>query len=422
MIRALVIALLAAIPAAIAQESGPPSPTIAVSVDPPGPVTVGAPVEVAVTVLVPTYMPQPPDWPDLQIADAITRLPERATVPVTRRVGHDTWSGLTRSYEITPQRAADFDLGGAEATVRYADPETNERREATLPLPDVVISAVLPKGAEALDPFVSAQNLTLRARVDGLPDAPKPGDAFRLTLTTVATGTRSMLLPPLADRLDVPAGLRAYPRQPELSDTATGGGDLPTATRIEAISFVIEAPGAYILPAQSVEWWNTAAQRVETATTDPIDIAVAGALGDAASQAMRTLHPLVLAGAALVLAALGGGLAVLRHRHRGRLPSPSERRLYRQLRAAVRRGRIGTIRPRLYRWSAALTPSDPGPQIETLLRRLERAAFGPEPAEADATIRAALLAALVERRRAAPAKPLRVEAALPALNPDWSRL
>jgi hypothetical protein len=37
-----------------------------------------------VTALVPSYMPEPPDWPDLQIADAVTRLPERATHPLER--------------------------------------------------------------------------------------------------------------------------------------------------------------------------------------------------------------------------------------------------------------------------------------------------------------------------------------------------
>ena len=82
MIRGVVLALLLA-PAALAQEG----PQVKVALDPEGPVTVGTPVEVTATVLVPSYMPRPPVWPDLQIADAITRLPERATRPVTERIG-----------------------------------------------------------------------------------------------------------------------------------------------------------------------------------------------------------------------------------------------------------------------------------------------------------------------------------------------
>ncbi len=181
MIRALLISLLAASAAAAQQQSSGQSPTVEVSLDPTDPVTVGTPVEVSVTILVPSYMPNPPKWPDLQIADAITQLPDRATVPITRHVRQRSWSGLTRTYEITPQRAADFDLGGAEVTVTYADPDTNAPRQATLSLPDVSISAVLPKGAEGLDPFIAAQSLTLTAKIDGLPEKPKPGDAFTLT-------------------------------------------------------------------------------------------------------------------------------------------------------------------------------------------------------------------------------------------------
>ena len=96
----------------LAQE--PVQPQVAVTLDPEGPVTVGTPMSVTVTVLVPTYMPEPPDWPDLQIADAIARLPERATHPVTEPVGGESWSGIARRYEIVPQRAADYTLDRAE--------------------------------------------------------------------------------------------------------------------------------------------------------------------------------------------------------------------------------------------------------------------------------------------------------------------
>ncbi len=228
MIRLILIVLFVT-SAAVAQQNTEQSPNIEVALDPTDPVTVGTPVHVAVTVLVPSYMADPPVWPDLQIADAITVSPERATVPVTRRIGRQSWSGLTRTYEITPQRAAAFELGGSEVTVTYADPDTNGPREVTLRLPDVGFTAVLPEGAEGLDPFIAAQSLTLTTKIRGLPDAPKPGDAFTLTLATTATGTRAMLLPPMADRLTVRAGLRAYPHQPELTDTPGASGSPATA-------------------------------------------------------------------------------------------------------------------------------------------------------------------------------------------------
>ena len=220
-------------PAALAQE--PAAPTVEVTLDPEGEITVGTPVTVRLTVLVPTYMPQPPVWPDLQIADAITGLAETATHPVSRNVGGTTLAGVTRTFEIVPQRPAEFDLSGAAFTVTYADPDTNAPQEATLPVPDIALTATVPPGAEGLDTFLAAQSLTLTASIDGLPGAPKPGDAFTLTLTltTTATGTPAMLLPPLLDRLPTPQGLRAYPREPQLTDTPGERGAPPSATRTE---------------------------------------------------------------------------------------------------------------------------------------------------------------------------------------------
>ena len=130
-----------------------------VALDPEGPVTVGTPVEVTATVLVPSYMPRPPVWPDLQIADAITRLPERATRPVTQRIGQESWSGIARTWEIVPQRAADYDLGGAEVEVTWADPESNAPVETTVELPGIAITATVPAGAEGIDPFLAATSL-----------------------------------------------------------------------------------------------------------------------------------------------------------------------------------------------------------------------------------------------------------------------
>ena len=169
-----------------------------------------------------------------------------------------------------PQRAADYDLGGAEVTVTWADPESNAPVETTVELPGIVITATVPAGAEGIDPFLAATRLGVTATVDGLPEAPKPGDAFTLTLVTSAEGPPAMLLPELAKRIPTPVGLRAYPREPVLADAP------PTATRTETVAYVIEASGNYVFPGVSVGWWNTASESRATATTDPISFAVEG--------------------------------------------------------------------------------------------------------------------------------------------------
>ena len=336
---------LSAIPA-LAQTAA--QPQVAVTLDPDGPVTVGTPVEITATVLVPTWMPDPPVWPDLQIADAITRLPERATHPVTQRVRQESWSGVARTWQIIPQRAADYDLGQAPIAITYADPDTSQPTEATLDLPDIAFSATLPPGAEDIEPLSCRHAASpWPPSSTASPTTPRPGDSFTITLTTTAAGPPAMLLPPLADRLPTPSGLRAYPRQPAVVDTP---GDPPTGTRTEAVTYVIEQPGAYAFPALSLAWWNTASQRHETATTDPIAFEVPTPPGWSpdADGAARRLPRLLWVVVPAIAAALLASFLALRHR---RPPHPpSVRSLYRTLQQAARSGSPGAIRVRLTAW------------------------------------------------------------------------
>lgn len=382
------------------------SPKVTVTRTPDGPVTVGTPVTITATVLVPTFMPKPPVWPDLEVADAITRLPERATHPVTQRVGRESWSGLARSWEIIPQRPADFDFGPATITITYADPDSSAPVMAELPLPPVTLTATVPPGAEGLDPFLTASALTLTATIEGLPASPKPGDAFTLTLAATASGPPAMLLPPLASRLPDLPGLRAYPRTPVLAD-----GD--PATRTEAVTYVIEAPGHYALPGLSVGWWNVATSALETATTEAVIVDVPAPPGwrsaDAARQPPRGL---LVAAAALVLAAAVAAARWLPPR------PPSERSLYRALRRAIRSSPPDAIRQALASWIEAA--GIPPPPTEPALRQLERARYGP-PSQSEETLpRLDLMRTVASARRAAPSPRISRPAALPSLNADTS--
>lgn len=402
MTRLPTLALTLFLPAAALAQA----PQVTVRLDPEGPVTVGTPLAITATILVPTWMPDPPAWPALQIADAMTRLPERATHPVTERVGHETWSGVARTWEIVPQRAGDYDLGQPQVAITYADPATSQPVAATLDLPAIAFPATIPAGAEGLDPFIPATGLTVTATVDGLPETPKPGDSFTLTVTTEAAGPPAILLPPLAGRIATPDGLRAYPREPALADGAT-------ATRTEATTYVVERPGTYALPAISLDWWNLGSATRETAATDPIALTVPAPPGwrdPAAAQARRL--PLALGAAAVAAIALALGARLLRHR---RARPPSETELYRALRRAIRSEPVPVIRNRLATWQAALPHGTASPEATAALHALERRAYGP-PGESPATgdPRRDLLGA-VERMR--PARPRRHAAPLPALNP-----
>lgn len=422
MIRALALFLALSLPAA-AQET----PTINVGLEPDGPVTVGTPVSIAITVLAPTYMPAPPAWPDLQIADAITRLHERATQPVTRRIDGASWSGLTRTYEVIPQRAADYDIADATVTVTWAGAD-NSPQSTTLPVPDITFTATVPPGARNLDPFVAAGALAVTSKAEGLPATPKPGDALILTLTTTASGPPAMLLPPLAGRIATPAGLRAYPKQPILADRPGERGGPPSASRIETITYVIEAPGSYVLPPIALDWWNTDSRSVATAKTEAVTFEAAAPTGwrTAPSRSPRRDRTIWIAGSLAFLAVLAGGFTLRRRwRTRPHAGLPSERYVYRALRRAVREAPPGGLRMQVLDWMRYASPATTRltPDIETELLALERSAYGlSDGSRRRGGIahdgRRALLAALAEQLKALRSAKRGMQGReLPALNP-----
>ncbi len=406
--RAVAALLVAALPPATAAAAEDSTPRVSVTVAPDAPVVAGTPVDVSVTVLVPTWMPKPPVWPDLEIADAITRLPDRATHPVTERVGATTWSGLVRRWQIIPQGAATYDLGAAEVAITYADPATSAPVAATLPIPDIRFSATIPAGAAGMTPFLPASALTLTGSTAGLPDRPKPGDAFTLTLATTADGPPAMMLPPLASRLPTLPGLRAYPREPALDDG-------PPATRTEAVTYVIEAPGHFVLPALTLEWWNTAAGTREAAATAPVVVDVPfppgwHAAGDPASHGRW----LVLGAAALVLSA--AALLLRRHPYRPRPPSEAAR--FRALADAALSGTPATIRAALATWEATLPHAVDRTAIEAALRPLDQLRYGASPpAIPEAEARQSLAKTIAATREAARASMATATQPLPPLNP-----
>ena len=87
-------------------------------------VSVGEPVELRITVLAPTWFPRPPVYPSFELANAMTRVPPDSSYPISERVGAETWSGITRSYELYPLIAATYRLAAKTITVTWADPET----------------------------------------------------------------------------------------------------------------------------------------------------------------------------------------------------------------------------------------------------------------------------------------------------------
>jgi hypothetical protein len=239
---------------------------------PEGDIIVGQPVVVRLTVLVPTYMPKPPVYPNFEVPNLMVRLPERATQPISERIDGNTWSGTTRSYRLYPLVAGDFEITAQDIVITFSDPtSTGSEVQVNAPIEPIRFTAILPAGAQSLSPPIVAQGFTLKQDVEGQNNLAS-GDAFTRRITATIRGTTAVLIPELIPALE-PGPLRAYPKSPRISETEDRG-EL-SGTRQEETVYIAQDGGTIQLPEVSFQWFNLQSQTLETATVDRIELVLA---------------------------------------------------------------------------------------------------------------------------------------------------
>jgi hypothetical protein len=263
----LVLALLA-LTVAHAQTSAP-QPLVRTTIDPER-VVVGQKATLRIDVLAPNYMTRPPELPDFQVRNAVTR--PLQSVNINEQQGGTGYAGVRFEFAIYPQEPGAYAIAGQNLTVHYAA-EPPATRDADLALPPIDFTAFVPDTATAVRPFVAAERLTVTQTVQRSSEQLRTGDSLTRTVTINAEGTPAMLLPP--QTFTAIDGLALYPAQPALDDHTDGRTDVLTSARTDSATYVLQRPGKYVLPAVDVGWWNVGEQRVERAHLDAIAIEVA---------------------------------------------------------------------------------------------------------------------------------------------------
>lgn len=228
-----------------------------------------------ITVLVPTWMPQPAVFPTLDAPNVRVGLPERATSPTSRRIEGEDWSGVSRRYMITPLVPGKFSLPGGAVDITYADPDnTSVPLTTSVDLGPIEIEGIVPGGAEQLTPFIAAKTLELTQEISGETTDLKPGDSIRRTVTVALTGASPMMLPQLTEVPQI-EGFAAYAETPVLEEKDDRG--LLSGSRKEVVTLMVQGNGQGDLPAIELSWYNISSKTVETASLKAVPVSATGA-------------------------------------------------------------------------------------------------------------------------------------------------
>ncbi|MGH8289684.1 MAG: BatD family protein [Steroidobacteraceae bacterium] len=130
---------------------------------------------------------------------------------------------------------------------------------------DPIVLTVRPRPAGAIGSYwLPARDLTLSSAWNPAQLTAQAGNPLTLDVDLQATGLTAAQLPDIASLLNMPAGLKAYPDQPQLDDSTRGGTLI--GSRDQTFALMAVSPGHYTIPALTITWWDTQTNRPRIAT------------------------------------------------------------------------------------------------------------------------------------------------------------
>ena len=119
------------------------------TIDPPR-VAVGQRTTLRIDVLAPNYMTSPPELPDFQIRNAVTR--QLQSVNLSEQRNGMGYAGVRFEFAIYPQEPGSFAISDQKVKVKYAA-EPPAVREEVLTLPRVAFAAFIPDAGDGHEPL-----------------------------------------------------------------------------------------------------------------------------------------------------------------------------------------------------------------------------------------------------------------------------
>ncbi len=210
---------------------------------------------------------------------------------------------VTRKYLVFPQRSGKLTLPGPVLSAQVAAGQSNDpffgndpfkgffggspfgAFTSTRPIRvhgDPIALDVRPRPAGATASYwLPARNVAISGKWNPAGLEAHVGDPLTVDLHLEAEGLTAAQLPNLAKLLSTPAGIKDYPDQAKLKNSARGG--TVVGTRDQSVALIADRPGRYTLPALKLEWWDTKADAPRAAILPARELTILPAAGQAAS-------------------------------------------------------------------------------------------------------------------------------------------
>jgi hypothetical protein len=180
-----------------------------------------------------------------------------------------SWVIQRWNLDVYAQREGTFSIPSISARVKVSE-EGGALIEGSVSGPALVFSATRPESLRRAQAWVAAPSFSATQTFDSDLENLVVGDAIERKILFTAEDVMAMMLPTFKEpKLN---GFTRYSEPPKLKNRSNRGTTI--ASRELTLTYIIEAPGEYQLPAQEYFWWDTRSNEVELVSIPAVSINV----------------------------------------------------------------------------------------------------------------------------------------------------
>lgn len=222
-------------------------------------VMVGEPLMVTITVYTSTWFTEPPAYGEIQVPEAIMVDFQQRSGSMRKTVGNKSYPAIEKKYVVYPLKEGSNSLPSLSIGVTSPPEGDYKGKKRTIQSPERSFEVRKAEGI-ILDPWLTANRVTLKEEWSRDPSVLKQGDVIDRTIRISASGSLAALIPPL--KMPEAAFGNTYSKPVSLNNVQTEQSF--NGSRTETWTYLVEKAGSFTIPGIEVNWFNPRSGRLES--------------------------------------------------------------------------------------------------------------------------------------------------------------
>ena len=177
----------------------------------------------------------------------------------------------THEFALFSQQSGTVEVPPFEVRFQHHEGFTGPVKDEVGKVPALSIQIKRPPGGDDNAYLVTTSSLKISEMWEPQPGSTQPGSIFHRTITQEADEISGMALAPPPE--SVPEGIRVYLNSPEVTDNTQRGAF--QGRRIDKITYAMQSPGTWNLPAIKYVWWDPQKKEFGSKTLPAVTFTVA---------------------------------------------------------------------------------------------------------------------------------------------------